>query len=56
MYTEKDLSSSHIGTADVSHEIPSYLDMDAIIAVCKKEGVTLIHPGHNLSDERKVEK
>jgi urea carboxylase len=51
VYTEKDLSSSHIGTADVSHEIPSYLDMDAIIAVCKKEGVTLIHPGYGFVSE-----
>ena len=57
VYTTKDLSSSHISTADVSHEIPSYLDIDAIIEVCKKEKVTLIHPGHNWADaqNRKLE-
>jgi acetyl/propionyl-CoA carboxylase alpha subunit len=34
VYTEKDLSSEHIRVADVAHEIPSYMDMDAIIEVC----------------------
>merc|ERR1719174_2241798 len=51
VYTEGDLSSNHIHAADAAHEIPSYLDMDAIIEVCKKESVTLIHPGYGFVSE-----
>ena len=52
IYAPGDEDSRHVTMADEVAQVPAYLDVDAIIKVSKKLGVTLIHPGYGFLSER----
>jgi len=52
IFAPGDESARHVTMADEVAEVPSYLDVNAILAVAKKHGVTLIHPGYGFLSER----
>ena len=52
IYAPGDEGARHVTMADEIASVPSYLDVDAIIAVSKNLGVTLIHPGYGFLSER----
>jgi acetyl-CoA/propionyl-CoA carboxylase biotin carboxyl carrier protein len=52
IYAPGDEGARHVTMADEIAEVPSYLDVESIIAVSKKLGVTLIHPGYGFLSER----
>ncbi len=47
VYTEVDRGAKHVGLADTAVLIPSYLDIDAIVAI----GADAIHPGYGFLSE-----
>lgn len=56
-----DGEARHLTYADEVHEVPSYLDADAIARVAKESGARFVHPGYGFLSERplfveKVEK
>ena len=52
IYAPGDEGARHVTMADEVAEVPSYLDVPAIIAVAKKLSVTMIHPGYGFLSER----
>ncbi len=52
IFAPGDELARHVTMADEIAEVPSYLDVDSIIKVCKKMGVTLVHPGYGFLSER----
>ncbi len=52
IYAPGDEFARHVTMADEVAEVKSYLDVDSIIAVCKKLKVTLVHPGYGFLSER----
>ena len=52
IYAPGDEGARHVTMADEIALVPAYLDVPSIIAVCKKLGVTLIHPGYGFLSER----
>ncbi len=52
VFAPGDESARHVTMADEIAEIPAYLDVNAIINVCKKMNVTLVHPGYGFLSER----
>jgi acetyl-CoA/propionyl-CoA carboxylase biotin carboxyl carrier protein len=42
----------HVRTCDVAVEIPSYLDVDAVVAAALRCGAQAIHPGYGFLSER----
>jgi 3-methylcrotonyl-CoA carboxylase alpha subunit len=52
IYGVGDEGARHVTMADEVAEVPTYLDVDAIIKVAKKLGVTMIHPGYGFLSER----
>eukprot|EP00941_MAST-03F_sp_MAST-3F-sp1_P002360 g2360.t1 len=51
VYTNADISSTHIRNADVAREIPNYIDTEALIKVCLEENVDCVHPGYGFVSE-----
>ncbi len=52
IYAPGDEGARHVTMADEVAEVPSYLDVDAIIQIAKERKVTLIHPGYGFLSER----
>jgi len=52
IYAPGDEDARHVTMADEVAKVPAYLDVPAIIGVCKKLGVTLVHPGYGFLSER----
>lgn len=52
IYAPGDEGARHVTMADEVAEVPAYLDVPSIIAVCKKLKVTLVHPGYGFLSER----
>ena len=52
IYDPRDQGARHVTMADEAIEVPSYLDVPAIIQVAKNKGVTMIHPGYGFLSER----
>lgn len=52
IFAPGDESARHVTMADEVEEVHSYLDGEAIVRVCKKLGVTLVHPGYGFLSER----
>jgi acetyl/propionyl-CoA carboxylase alpha subunit len=50
--TELDVSAPHVRAADASVTVPSYLDIDAVVAAARASGATAIHPGYGFLSER----
>ncbi|GAA5838018.1 hypothetical protein JCM11251_006825 [Rhodosporidiobolus azoricus] len=51
IYTEADSSAPHVFKAGETALVPNYLDGDAIVEVCKKLEVTMVHPGYGFLSE-----
>lgn len=60
VYAEHDITAQHVKMADTAHCVgtnklqDSYLNIDKIIAVAKKENVDAIHPGYGFLSENAV--
>ena len=52
IYTELDRSAPHVRAADDAILVPSYLDIDAVVAAALARGATAIHPGYGFLSER----
>jgi acetyl/propionyl-CoA carboxylase alpha subunit len=52
IYAPGDEDARHLTMADEIAPVPAYLDVEAIIQVCKKFKVTLVHPGYGFLSER----
>lgn len=56
VYTQSDAQAPHVLHASSSVALPGddargYLDAEAIIAICRAHGVTLVHPGYGFLSE-----
>jgi acetyl-CoA/propionyl-CoA carboxylase biotin carboxyl carrier protein len=52
IHTELDADAPHARAADVLVEVPSYLDIDAVVDAARRSGATAIHPGYGFLSER----
>lgn len=58
VYADTDIASLHVQMADEAYGLSgntpaeSYLDMHKLIAVAKKSGATMVHPGYGFLSER----
>ncbi|WP_433502568.1 carboxyl transferase domain-containing protein [Pseudonocardia halophobica] len=51
VYAPEDAAAPHVTLADEAHEIPGYLDQEAIVGVARDAGATLVHPGYGFLSE-----
>jgi acetyl-CoA/propionyl-CoA carboxylase, biotin carboxylase, biotin carboxyl carrier protein len=52
--TDLDLDAPHVRDADEAVRVPSYLDVDAVVAAAVESGAEAIHPGYGFLSERAV--
>ncbi|MCW2835806.1 MAG: ATP-grasp protein [Nocardioides sp.] len=52
IHTANDANGLHVRAADDAVEVPSYLDIDAIVAAARAVGADAIHPGYGFLSER----
>jgi acetyl/propionyl-CoA carboxylase alpha subunit len=52
IHTELDAGVPHTRAADALVEVPSYLDIDAVVDAARRSGATAIHPGYGFLSER----
>ncbi|EON25749.1 carbamoyl-phosphate synthase L chain [Nocardioides sp. CF8] len=52
VHTANDRDGLHVRAADEVVEVPSYLDVDAIVAAAREVGADAIHPGYGFLSER----
>lgn len=52
VFTADDEEARHVTYADESYSVSSYLDVAAILNVCQKAKVQLVHPGYGFLSER----
>jgi acetyl-CoA/propionyl-CoA carboxylase, biotin carboxylase, biotin carboxyl carrier protein len=52
--TDLDLDAPHVRDADEAVRVPSYLDVDAVVAAAIESGAEAIHPGYGFLSERSV--
>ena len=52
IHTANDRDALHVRAADDAVEVPSYLDIDAIVAAAVEVGADAIHPGYGFLSER----
>lgn len=58
VYADTDISALHVQMADEAYGLSgntptdSYLDMQKLIAIAKKSGATMVHPGYGFLSER----
>ena len=58
IYADTDINALHVQMADeaygLSGKLPSetYLNIDKIIAIAKRSGATMVHPGYGFLSER----
>ncbi|GAA5964336.1 hypothetical protein JCM8115_006075 [Rhodotorula mucilaginosa] len=51
IYTDADSSAPHVFRATESVLVPSYIDQDHLIGMCKERNVTMVHPGYGFLSE-----
>ena len=52
VFTEPDARGLHVRAADDAVQVPSYLDVDAIVAAAVATGAQAVHPGYGFLSER----
>ncbi|HQR28254.1 MAG TPA: biotin carboxylase N-terminal domain-containing protein [Nocardioides sp.] len=52
VHTELDRAAPHVRAADVAVAVPSYLDIDAVVAAAVATGAEAVHPGYGFLSER----
>lgn len=52
VHTDLDASAPHVRAADVAVRVPSYLDIDAVVAAAVSSGADAVHPGYGFLSER----
>jgi acetyl/propionyl-CoA carboxylase alpha subunit len=52
VYTDVDVAAPHVTAADEAVRVPSYLDIDAVVAAAVGSGADAIHPGYGFLSER----
>ena len=52
IYTDLDRDTPHASAADEAHRVPSYLDIEAVVAVARTAQAEAIHPGYGFLSER----
>jgi acetyl-CoA/propionyl-CoA carboxylase biotin carboxyl carrier protein len=52
VYTDVDAAAPHVRAADEAVRVPSYLDIDAVVAAAIESGADAIHPGYGFLSER----
>ena len=51
VHTPDEARALHVRRADEAHEIPGYLDIEAIVAVARRSGAESVHPGYGFLAE-----
>lgn len=54
IYTDADSSAPHVFRATESVLVPSYIDQEHLIDMCKERNVTMVHPGYGFLSENEV--
>lgn len=52
IYTDLDRAAPHVAAADEAQRVPSYLDIEAVVAVARRVGADALHPGYGFLSER----
>jgi acetyl-CoA/propionyl-CoA carboxylase, biotin carboxylase, biotin carboxyl carrier protein len=52
LFTEADAAAPHVRAADASVPVPSYLDIEAVVAAAVATGASAVHPGYGFLSER----
>lgn len=52
VYTDLDRNAPHVAAADEAHRVPSYLGIEAIVAIARRVQADAIHPGYGFLSER----
>ena len=52
LFTDADEAAPHVRAADRAVRVPSYLDIDAVVAAALDSGADAIHPGYGFLSER----
>ncbi|RNI22914.1 biotin carboxylase N-terminal domain-containing protein [Flexivirga caeni] len=52
LYTDLDVTAPHVRAADDAVWVPSYLDIDAVVAAALSSGADVVHPGYGFLSER----
>jgi 3-methylcrotonyl-CoA carboxylase alpha subunit/acetyl-CoA/propionyl-CoA carboxylase biotin carboxyl carrier protein len=52
LYTDLDRTAPHVRAADDAVRVPSYLDVDAVVAAARESGAEAVHPGYGFLSER----
>lgn len=51
VYTDADADAPHVREADHAVRVPSYLDVDAVVAAAVADGAEAVHPGYGFLSE-----
>ncbi|MHB1568884.1 MAG: acetyl/propionyl/methylcrotonyl-CoA carboxylase subunit alpha [Solirubrobacteraceae bacterium] len=51
VYAPDDRAVPHVRAADLAVQVPSYLDIDAIVEACRTTGAQALHPGYGFLSE-----
>ncbi|GAA0913495.1 biotin carboxylase N-terminal domain-containing protein [Nonomuraea longicatena] len=51
VYTEQDAGALHLREAHQAHQIPTYLDIEALIGAARASGAQAVHPGYGFLAE-----
>src|SRR6188472_3755074 len=52
VHTDLDATAPHVREADDAVRVPSYLDIEAVVAAASTAGADAIHPGYGFLSER----
>lgn len=52
VFTELDAGAPHVRAADEAVQVPSYLDVDAVVSAALATGADVVHPGYGFLSER----